>query len=274
MRIHLPLHPHHFAPPPTSGPSAPPGPLLQLGGDLVLVELQGQLSWEGDKENGVIGVIGLDRPDKPTLHLGPHHLLHGKFTNLQKPYAIIRRVVGDASTSSNTASAEAGDKGKGVAVQGDASEEEEESSDEEEEELFPKEAGGEEREDRDGGMRSSSPFSYAPSTPKDYSSDIASSPPPSFSGPGGGKRPREEDDEDADEFAEDGGVEERRKRKRAEEEEKRKKKEKRERWRRRQREERKEKERARHYAVVGVVRRKVVFTLRPEPLVAPTILPE
>ena len=30
--------------------------------------------------------------DKPTLHLGKHHLLHGKISNLPRPLAIIRRV--------------------------------------------------------------------------------------------------------------------------------------------------------------------------------------
>lgn len=60
MRIHLPLHPHHFAAQPKAGPSAPP--LVQLGGDLVLIELQGELSWDGDQTDGVVGVLGLDRP--------------------------------------------------------------------------------------------------------------------------------------------------------------------------------------------------------------------
>jgi hypothetical protein len=31
--------------------------------------------------------------DKPTLHLGEHHLLHGKMANLAKPYAVIRRAL-------------------------------------------------------------------------------------------------------------------------------------------------------------------------------------
>jgi hypothetical protein len=30
--------------------------------------------------------------DKPTLHLGKHHLLHGKISNLPRPLAVIRRV--------------------------------------------------------------------------------------------------------------------------------------------------------------------------------------
>lgn len=60
MRIHLPLEPHHFVPQPSAGPSS--SPLVSIGGDLVLIELQGELSWEGDKHNGVVGVLGFDRP--------------------------------------------------------------------------------------------------------------------------------------------------------------------------------------------------------------------
>lgn len=60
MRIHLPLDPHHFLPQPTAGPSS--SPLVSIGGNLVLIELQGELSWEGDKHNGVVGVLGFDRP--------------------------------------------------------------------------------------------------------------------------------------------------------------------------------------------------------------------
>jgi hypothetical protein len=60
MRIHLPLEPHHFVPQPTAGPSS--SPLVSIGGDLVLIELQGELSWEGDKHNGLVGVLGFDRP--------------------------------------------------------------------------------------------------------------------------------------------------------------------------------------------------------------------
>lgn len=59
MRIHLPLHPEHFVVA-DAGPSAPP--LARIGGELVVVELQGELGWDGDKAGGVIGVLGLDRP--------------------------------------------------------------------------------------------------------------------------------------------------------------------------------------------------------------------
>ncbi|KAK8854624.1 hypothetical protein IAR55_003363 [Kwoniella newhampshirensis] len=264
MRIHLPLHPHHFAQPSagTSSSSSPP-PLVQLGGDLVIVELQGSLTYEGDKSNGVLGVIGLDRPERPTLHLGEHHLLHGKFVNLQKPYAVIRRVVGNPSSS------------KALALEGHASEEEsgtsngssEEDDDEEDKPLF------EPNPDLDlfpstpvntkirSLQDSSSPISRNPaSTPKDYSSDLeqGSSPPQS-------SLPYTEAEDEEDE-------EESRKRKRLKLDKEKMKKVK-------AKAEAKlrykgEKERTRHYEVVGVVRKKVVFALRPEPLVAPTLLPE
>ena len=60
MRIHLSLEPSHFANTSIAGPSS--GPLAQLGGELVIIELQGELNWEGDKEGAVVGVLGLDRP--------------------------------------------------------------------------------------------------------------------------------------------------------------------------------------------------------------------
>ncbi|OXG14725.1 chromosome transmission fidelity protein 8 [Cryptococcus neoformans Tu401-1] len=265
MRIHLPLDPIHFNVTPTSASSPP---LVQLGGNLVLVELQGELAWEGEKSNGVIGVIGLDTPDKPTLHLGPHHLLHGKFANLQKPYVVIRRVTGVASA--NGEKTEDPEIAKGIAVQGDAvdeeSSDEEEEEDEEEGPLFGKDEDAETTPTKNRqAPRSSSPF-YPPSTSKDYSSDIEMSSPvrsqvDDFGFP---KRDREQGQ---DEDEEDISVE-RRKRRKLEEA---KAKEKRE-----GRKKRKEgrKERIRRYAVVGIVRKKVVFALRPEPLVAPTILPE
>lgn len=59
MRIHLSLDPSHLAQP-VAGPSS--GPLVNIGGDLVLIELQGELSNEGEKAGGVVGILGLDRP--------------------------------------------------------------------------------------------------------------------------------------------------------------------------------------------------------------------
>lgn len=66
MRIHLSLDPKHLVQG-VAGPSS--GPLVNIGGDLVLVELQGELNHEGDKEGGVVGILGLDRPVSilPTL---------------------------------------------------------------------------------------------------------------------------------------------------------------------------------------------------------------
>lgn len=64
MRIHLSLEPSHFAAQPVVGPSS--SPLAQLGGELVIIELQGELGWEGSKEGGVVGVLGLDRPVCPS----------------------------------------------------------------------------------------------------------------------------------------------------------------------------------------------------------------
>lgn len=60
MRIHLPLHPHHFVKP--SAPTPGAGPLAEVGGELVVIELQGELTWDGENANGVVGILGLDRP--------------------------------------------------------------------------------------------------------------------------------------------------------------------------------------------------------------------
>lgn len=57
MRIHLSLEPSLFGPSISSG-----SPLAQLGDEVVLIELQGELGWEGGKEGGVVGVLGFDRP--------------------------------------------------------------------------------------------------------------------------------------------------------------------------------------------------------------------
>lgn len=59
MRIHLSLDPAHFIQP-VAGPSKPP--LIQLGSEIILIELQGELNWEGDKDDGVVGVLGFERP--------------------------------------------------------------------------------------------------------------------------------------------------------------------------------------------------------------------
>ncbi|WWC63499.1 uncharacterized protein I303_106102 [Kwoniella dejecticola CBS 10117] len=303
MRIHLPLHPSQFDPPSASSSSSP---LIQLGGDLVLVELQGELTYEGDKSDGVIGVIGLDRPDKPTLHLGAHHLLHGKFQTLQKPYAVIRKVVGNAIPG--TIDPKAKNTETTTILEGDALDEEsdnqdaghaEDAEDEEEEEeegpLFPKsdEIGipvtpakrrrvGDKLGERGDGLMinpvSSSPFSeyQAPLTPMDYSSELdMSSPARSVD-----DFDKTEDEDEDEEEEEDG----KRPSKRSKNGNKirpmgmsrkeRRQKEKKLRLRAGEKEKEKERDRVRSYAVVGIVKKKLVFALRPEPLVAPTILPE
>lgn len=288
MRINLPLHPHHFAKQPAAGPST--GPLAQLGGDLVLIELQGELSWEGDKTNGVVGVIGLDRPvrcpsrsktctdsqDKPTLHLGPHHLLHGKFVNLQKPYAVIRKAIAQSTIAG------------GITLEGDASDEEldvEGMTDQDDgpssakkrriggssvkncaakrrnAPTAPAQAGNDEEEEEEDDPplfpadpdmfpstpmtenppASSSPF-YPASAPRDYSSELDPGSSPA--------RWDAEDDEEDDEERQAAvrrAILETEKGRRIKAREKRKK---------------DEKERTRSYEVVGIVRKKVVFHLR------------
>ncbi|KAL1405820.1 hypothetical protein Q8F55_007498 [Vanrija albida] len=241
MRIHLPLHPHHFA----AAPAAQ-GPLARIGGELVVVELQGELAWEGDRAGGVVGVLGFDRPDHPTLHVGAHHLLHGKIATLPKPYAVIRRVVGH---------------GAGAAIEGDAADEESDEEREARQRETPKKAKVDEEEDDEpplfadafttpskahAPLPSSSPF-VPSSAARDYSSDL-SSPVTARDAWGFPVTPGDEDDDDDDE--EEQRAERRRKRRRE------------------------SKERTRHYEVVGVVRKKVVFALRPEPLVSATQLPE
>ena len=66
MRIHLTLEPSLFDKPAANGSTS--SPLAQLGGEIVLIELQGELNWEGDKAGGVVGVLGLDRPVSYHLH--------------------------------------------------------------------------------------------------------------------------------------------------------------------------------------------------------------
>ncbi|WVR09446.1 hypothetical protein IAU60_006513 [Kwoniella sp. DSM 27419] len=274
MRIHLPLHPAQFAPD-DAGASSTHSPIIQLGGEIVLVELQGELSYEGDKENGVIGVIGLDRPDKPTLHLGAHHLLHGKFAKLQKPCAVIRRVVGDpASTSALAVEGDAAaeeDDGEGDGNR-DGGDEDEEEEEEEEERLFepnPDSLATPTRTSKNASRHvpSSSPISV-PRTPMDYSSELDMSSParsatddfgfPMFRvGQDAGDFDHEQDDDSSRKGkralaeVQPAGTSKKRKGDASG-----------------------ERERTRHYEVVGIVRKKVVFALRPEPLVAPTMLPE
>ena len=231
--------------------------------------------------------------DRPTLHLGEHHLLHGKFAALQRPYAVIRRVYGDPTPTTNEAS------GDGVDTSSESSGDEDGEIGEPSKRL--KQRAGEEEEDgplfpdihttphhsRTNGKpnghvpSSSSPF-YPPSTPLDYSSDLDASSPArdwqvdQFGEPQNGDEEDKEDDEDARERREVEGMRVKRDESRAKVKARRK---------------REEKERTRHYEVVGVVRKKVVFALRwvrtivillqadgiasrPEPIVTATVLPD
>lgn len=217
--------------------------------------------------------------DKPTLHLGEHHLLHGKFSNLQKPYAVIRRVVGSPVNVNGSS---------GTAIEGDADEEEDADEDEaaseevrvrtplrrsktqggrppidgddddaDEPPLFP--PGSPQTPAVAGRLihaqvpASSSPF-LPPSSIKDYSSELDfSSPAQRF----GSKRDRSDnEDEDEDEDEDDKEDED-------EEEEDEETKRKRLKVERKKAERRAMKpERTRYYEVVGVVRKKAVFALR------------
>lgn len=217
----------------------------------------------------------LTQQDKPTLHLGEHHLLHGKMANLQKPYAVIRRVLGKRK---------AGDEPHG---DGDEAEHEED----EDEDGFDAEMGGEEssrmrkygrptaKSPRPSGgasedeeddpplfppsspphtpghaghmLSSSSPF-IPPSSIKDYSSELDPSSPAR-----GGPSVHDSDEDEGDIFADEKAQ--------AEEARKRAKIEKKRLERRLARP-----ERTRSYEVVGVVRKKVVFNLRSA---APDLIP-
>ncbi|KAJ9105966.1 hypothetical protein QFC19_003301 [Naganishia cerealis] len=91
---------------PTASLLAPPSgtpPLVQLGakGEMLLLELQGELGYQGDPRGRVVGILDFERMDKPTLHLGKHHLLHGKIVTLPRPVAVIRREV-TINTASDT----------------------------------------------------------------------------------------------------------------------------------------------------------------------------
>jgi hypothetical protein len=181
--------------------------------------------------------------DKPTLHLGEHHLLHGKITTLPKPYAVIRRaltqnegaigeVEGDADeeddikeeetrTRTPKGKAKAPDQQKGA-----------EEDDEEEGPLFPPDPDGPlfQTPIKGIGHASSSPSTVLPSSAiKDYSSELDFSSPPMS--------------DNADEEEEERP--ETRKRKASG-----------------NKGDPSKRQRTRRYEVVGVVRKKVVFALR------------
>ncbi|KAI8984809.1 Ctf8-domain-containing protein [Trametes punicea] len=69
-----------------------PPQLVQFGTDeLLLIELQGALEVEGDRDSQLVGKLRVDpTTTKPTLLIG-HHLLEGKLVNLSKPLAVLKR---------------------------------------------------------------------------------------------------------------------------------------------------------------------------------------
>lgn len=185
----------------------------------------------------------LTHQDHPTLHVGAHHLLHGKIATLPKPYAVIRRVVASSSTGAGAS---------GAAIEGDAADEESDEEREARQKETPKRAKRDDGEEEDDpplfedafttpskapiGLPSSSPFAPS-SAPRDYSSDL-SSPVNARDAWGFPVTPGDEEDDEEEEEEEERRAERRRKRRRE------------------------TKERTRHYEVVGVVRKKVVFALR------------
>lgn len=221
--------------------------------------------------------------DKPTLHIGEHHLLHGKMSTLPKPYAVIRKA--QAPSTSTTL-----DIGLNPhALEGDAEDEESDEEREREEAARAtpnkhkkaktdknddknKNKNDDEEEEEDDGPLfppsemlmmtpqtknaglppSSSPFSEFATPARDYSSDLSS--PVTGMDAWGFPRKRgadndenEEDNDDDDRGPETQARDRERERRRAE---------------RRQKRKAEQPERARHYEVVGVVRKKVVFALR------------
>ncbi|KAI0701529.1 Ctf8-domain-containing protein [Cerioporus squamosus] len=76
------------------GPSQRPLPpqLVQFGTEeLVLIELQGALEVEGNKDGQLVGKLRVDpNTKKPTMMIG-HHLLEGKLVNLAKPLAVLHK---------------------------------------------------------------------------------------------------------------------------------------------------------------------------------------
>jgi len=79
-----------------SGPSLSnytfPPQLAQFGSnEVVLIELQGSLEVDGDKEGQVVGKLRVDDVTKKSTLLIGYHLLEGKLVNLPKPLAVLHR---------------------------------------------------------------------------------------------------------------------------------------------------------------------------------------
>ncbi|KAH9887638.1 Ctf8-domain-containing protein [Cubamyces lactineus] len=69
-----------------------PPQLVQFGTDeLVLIDLQGALDVEGNKDGQLVGKLRIDpATKKPTLLIG-HHLLEGKLVTLPRPLGVLHR---------------------------------------------------------------------------------------------------------------------------------------------------------------------------------------
>lgn len=255
MRIHIQL-PTSLIKKSVPGPSE--SPIVQIGKDLIVIELQGDLTFEGGASGKVIGILGLERMDKPTLHLGKHHLLHGKIVNLPRPLAVIRRADHRDRLLSKD---EVEEEGVGSDLDKDMQELEEETQKPESTTTT------EEKLSYTISNLASSPPPIRQSAARDYSSDL-SSPVRPFQG---GKRKRPINSLEAideREAVEDGEIDVDEEASRQERETKS--------LRAGPDEQRRQDPsvRTREYKVVGVIRKKVVFSLRPEPIVTATILPE
>ncbi|EIW62344.1 uncharacterized protein TRAVEDRAFT_118314 [Trametes versicolor FP-101664 SS1] len=99
------------------GPSSPahrklPPQLVQFGSDeLVLIEMQGSLEVDGNKDSQLVGKLRLDpATNKPTLLIG-HHLLEGKLVNLAKPLAVLHRADAPADAPGESMAVEDSEQG-------------------------------------------------------------------------------------------------------------------------------------------------------------------
>ncbi|SPO24458.1 uncharacterized protein UTRI_03726 [Ustilago trichophora] len=86
--------------------STAPAPLTALTphGELILIELQGSLEIENQSSFGgqILGTVSFDstRPDRPVLMIS-HHRLEGKFVNLVRPLAVLEKKVRGGSGGKN-----------------------------------------------------------------------------------------------------------------------------------------------------------------------------
>ncbi|OSX57620.1 hypothetical protein POSPLADRAFT_1155935 [Postia placenta MAD-698-R-SB12] len=80
-----------------------PPQLAQFGSEeVILIELQGSLEAEGDKQGQTVGKLRIDdATKKSTLRIG-HHLLEGKLVNLPKPLAVLHRRPSDTAADGDT----------------------------------------------------------------------------------------------------------------------------------------------------------------------------